>query len=173
MQPKIAVILPLNQDYCIECGRPLSSRVSQYAKKKYDMPLCEPCQRDFVHKCQKASKKEILLFKALVKSGVAAKLQKYDLHKTVDIMVPEAMVHIEVDGSHHNTKAAQALSDIQRTYHSLKAGYMTIRIPNSLINHHFDEALKYIIGILAVRRDQLKFNSRVRVETFTTNRKIR
>ncbi|HEV3250566.1 MAG TPA: hypothetical protein VGZ71_06420, partial [Puia sp.] len=76
------------------------------------MPLCEPCQRDFLHKCQKASKKEILLYKALVKSGVAAKLQKFDMHKTVDIVVPEAMVHIEVDGSYHNTKTAQALSDI-------------------------------------------------------------
>jgi very-short-patch-repair endonuclease len=173
MQPKIAVILPLNQDTCIECSRPINSRVSQYSSKKFDMPLCEPCQRNFVHKCHKASKKEILLFKALVKTGVAAKLQKYDLHKTVDIVVPQAMVHIEVDGSHHNTKADQALSDIQRTYHSLKRGYITLRIPNSLISHHFDEALKYIIGILAVRRDQLKFNTRIRVETFTANRKIR
>jgi very-short-patch-repair endonuclease len=173
MPTKIAVILPLNQDYCIECGRPLNTRVSQYSTKKYDMPLCEPCQRDFLHKCQKASKKEILLYKALVKSGVAAKLQKFDMHKTVDIVVPEAMVHIEVDGSYHNTKTAQALSDIQRTYHSLIAGYMTIRITNSLINHHFEEALKYIIGILAVRRDQLKFNTRVREETSTTTRKIR
>ena len=160
MQPKIAVILPINLDICIECSRPLSSRVSQYSSKKFDMPLCEPCQRDFVHKCQKASKKEIRLFKALIRAGVAAKLQKYDLHKTVDIVVPEAMAHIEVDGSHHNTKADQALSDIQRTYHSLKSGYITIRIPNSLINHHFEEALKYIIGILAVRRDQLKFTTR-------------
>src|ERR1700676_2492815 len=115
MQPKIAVILPINLDICIECSRPLSSMVSLYSTKKYDIPLCEPCHRDFMHKCQKASKKEILLFKALVKAGVSAKLQKYDQHKTVDIVVPEAMVHIEVDGSHHNTKANQALSDIQRT----------------------------------------------------------
>jgi len=158
--PTLDAAIPLaGKDFCTECTKPISARVNAYSVKKFDMPLCEPCQKDFVYKCQKASKKEIKLFKALVKAGVPAKLQKYDLHKTVDIVVREAMVHVEVDGSHHNTKAAQALSDIQRTYHSLKSGFITIRIPNSLINHHFDEAVKYIIGILAVRREQTKLHS--------------
>ena len=64
-------------------------------------------------------------------------------------------MHIEVDGRQHNTKSEQALSDIKRTYYSLKSGYITLRVPNSLLNKYFEEGLKYIIGILAIRRDQL------------------
>jgi very-short-patch-repair endonuclease len=173
LRPRIAVILPLTQDACVNCCEGINARVAVYSKKIFDMQLCEPCQQDFVRRCRSATKREIVLYKGLVKAGVAAKLQKYDRYKTVDIVVPEAMVHIEVDGSHHNTKADQALSDIRRTYHSLKEGYITLRIPNSLMNHHFEEALRYIIGILAIRREQIKSSSGIYIQTFTANRKVR
>lgn len=69
----------------------------------------------------------------LKKNGLKAELEKHDGFKTVDIVIENARVHIEVDGGHHNYSQKQALADLKRTFHSFKKGYLTLRIPNSLI----------------------------------------
>lgn len=104
----------------------------------------------------KATEKQKRLFYALKKQGVPAKLELYDGHKTIDIAVPDAMINIEVDGVPHNSFGKQALSDLKRTYYSMKKGYYTIRIPNSLIDHHFEEAVDLIVGILNQSKKQLE-----------------
>jgi very-short-patch-repair endonuclease len=155
MRPNIAIIPPPSQETCLECSKAFSYREAQYSLRVFKISLCSHCQSAFKLNCQKASKNEIALYKGLLQSGVLAKLQKFDDFKTIDIVVPEAMVHIEVDGSQHNTKADQALKDLKRTYFSLKEGYFTLRIPNSLVRTHFKEALTFIIGILELRKTKL------------------
>lgn len=96
------------------------------------------------------------LYYALKKQGVPAKMELNDGYKTIDIAVPDAMINIEVDGIPHNSFGRQALSDLQRTYYSMKKGYFTIRIPNSLIDYHFEETVDLIVGILNESREQLE-----------------
>ncbi len=95
------------------------------------------------------------LYYALVDEGVPAKLELNDGYKTIDIAVPDAMINIEVDGGQHNFDSKQAISDLKRTYYSIKKGYFTIRIPNSLIRDYFDDTVNLIVEILKESRKQL------------------
>ncbi len=88
------------------------------------------------------------LYYALKNKGVNAKLGLNDGYKTIDIAVPDARLNIEVDGRQHNLSADQALSDLKRTYYSLKKGYFTIRVPNSLIRYHFEETVELLINMV-------------------------
>jgi very-short-patch-repair endonuclease len=80
--------------------------------------------------------------------GVPAELEKFDGYKTIDIAVVEAKVNIEVDGMQHKYNSRQALADLKRTYYSFKKGYITLRIPNTLINWNVNETAKYIFDFL-------------------------
>ena len=62
--------------------------------------------------------------------------------------------HIEVDGEYHNTRPKQALADLKRTYYSFKKNYFTLRIPNSLVEKHFEECIDLIIEIVNVKKDE-------------------
>lgn len=95
------------------------------------------------------------LYYALIDEGVPAKLELNDGYKTIDIAVPDAMINIEVDGGQHNFNSEQALSDLKRTYYSMKKGYFTIRIPNSLIRDYFDDAVNLVVEILNESKKQL------------------
>ena len=79
------------------------------------------------------------LYFALKRLGVAAEFEKFDGEKTIDIAIISAKVNIEVDGTHHNYNPLQAMADLQRTVLSFKKGYLTLRIPNSLIRTHLED----------------------------------
>lgn len=103
----------------------------------------------------KATPEAVKLYNALKKEKVPAYLEKWDGYKHIDIAIPEAMINIEIDGSHHNLHSKQALADLKRTYFSFKKGYFTLRIPNSLIREHLDEVVDLVIEILNESNDQL------------------
>jgi very-short-patch-repair endonuclease len=96
------------------------------------------------------------LYFALKSRDVPAKLELFDGHKTIDIAVPIARVNIEVDGQQHNYNAKQALADLQRTYYSFLKGYLTLRIPNSLIRHDLEETAEFITRILNKNYEEKK-----------------
>jgi very-short-patch-repair endonuclease len=87
----------------------------------------------------------------LVRLGYRAELEKWDGHKHIDIAIVSAKTNIEIDGSYHNYRAGTALRDLERTFYSLEKGYITIRIPNSLVRYKLTETVKYIDKILKVR----------------------
>ncbi|RTQ50318.1 DUF559 domain-containing protein [Hymenobacter gummosus] len=101
-----------------------------------------------------STEESMRLYFALKERGVPAKLEQFDGYKHIDISVPEAKVNIEVDGIHHNRDAKQALSDLKRTYYSFLRGYLTIRIPNSLVRNDklLDETADYLVDMLNVNR---------------------
>lgn len=84
-------------------------------------------------------------------------LEKWDGHKHIDIAIVEAKVNIEVDGLQHGYNHKQALADLERTYYSFKKGYVTLRIPNTLVNDYKDRetTAKFIDKFLRVSVDQL------------------
>ena len=83
-----------------------------------------------------------------------ARLEKWDGYKTIDIAIPECKINIEVDGLQHNFNADQALSDLQRTYYSFLKGYLTLRVPNSLLEENLDDAADYITKFLVAKNKQ-------------------
>jgi len=83
-------------------------------------------------------------------------LELWDKHKHIDVAIPKYKINIEVDGGHHNTRPKQALADLKRTFHSYKKGYFTLRIPNSLVEKHFEECVNLIIEIVNVNKKDKK-----------------
>ena len=85
---------------------------------------------------------------AIIPMLPAAEIEKFDGHKTIDIAIVEKRVNIEVDGIHHNANPQQAFADLQRTYFSFLKGYLTLRIPNSLVRNNLEETADMITEIL-------------------------
>jgi very-short-patch-repair endonuclease len=136
---------------CSKCGEELPRNEFNYSVEKYRKPLCRSCQQDYeplkkkFEKQRKRSTPEAMkLYEILVKLGIPAKLEQSDGFKHIDIAIPELRVNIEVDGEHHNFSEKQALADLKRTYYSFKKGYVTLRIPNKLIQKNAYETAKYI-----------------------------
>lgn len=124
------------QTGCIECSTYLQTDVYHYSLNNFGAPLCRNHQNWLRN--SEATDEAINLYIALRKRGVPAHLEKFDGYKTIDIAIPECKVNIEVDGMHHNFNPRQALSDLQRTYYSFLKGYLTLRVPNSLVKYHLE-----------------------------------
>jgi very-short-patch-repair endonuclease len=84
--------------------------------------------------------------------GVPAELEKFDGYNTIDIAVVDAKVNIEVDGPDRNYKCEQALSDLQRSLHAFRKGYLTLRIPNALVNENLEETANSIMDFLKLSK---------------------
>ncbi|WP_295671871.1 DUF559 domain-containing protein [uncultured Mucilaginibacter sp.] len=114
-------------------------------------------QKWIIQKIEQSSVTEesLILYFLLKDNGVDAELEKYDGHKSVDIVIESAKVHIEVDGGHHNYNSKQALADLKRTFYSFKRGYITLRIPNSLIKKEPEETADYITDFLEINQRRI------------------
>ena len=134
------------KNQCTECGCHLNEAVSQYSQETFNTPLCVYHQNWIRNSDSSSHAKSLYL--ELKKIGVPAKLEKYDGFKTIDIAIPECKVNIEVDGIQHNSNPDQALSDLKRTYYSFLKGYITLRVPNSLIERNIEAAIDYIVRFL-------------------------
>src|SRR3989338_3902796 len=147
--------------YCSECREYILKKIYEYSIEHHNKPLCIECQKDYDReewntwnprdkiskkvlyngnkKKSKITPEAIKLFKALKSRGVPAELEKFDGFKHIDIAIVEAKVNIEVDGMQHNFNHNQALQDLKRTFHSFKKGYVTLRVPNRLIQQKLEE----------------------------------
>ena len=92
------------------------------------------------------------MYLSLKSRGVPAELEKFDGYKTIDIAVVDAKVNIEVDGPDRNYKYEQALSDLQRSLHAFRKGYLTLRIPNALVNENLEETANSITNFLKLSK---------------------
>lgn len=133
---------------CLNCNNHLSEREFYYSIENFNYPLCIVCQQSLREKIDITTKENLELYFALRGRGVPAELEKFDGYKTIDIAIVDARVNIEVDGNHHKFNVKQALSDLKRTYYSFLKGYLTLRIPNSLILFHLDETADMITAFL-------------------------
>jgi very-short-patch-repair endonuclease len=136
--------------YCLGCDCPIPGNVYYYSTQNFGFPLCRNHQN--WARNHESTEEALTLYFLLKQHGVVAELEKHDGHKSVDIVIEEAKVHIEVDGVHHNYDNRQALADLKRTYHSFKRGYFTLRIPNSLMRWNAEETANYITDFLEVGR---------------------
>jgi very-short-patch-repair endonuclease len=143
--------------YCIECDCSIQKAVFNYSIDYFGVPLCIPDQKWIKQLIEQSSTtgQALVLYFLLKENGVDAELEKYDGHKCVDIVIESAKVHIEVDGGHHNYSSKQALADLKRTFFSFKKGYITLRIPNSLINNDAEETADYITDFLEINQRRI------------------
>ena len=100
-----------------------------------------------------ASDQEIALYEALLKRDVNVIPQYNDGHKTVDLAIPDSKLYIEVDGVAHCSNEKSAFADLQRSYYSLKEGFVTLRIPNVLTEDKLNETAEMIADLAKVRKD--------------------
>ncbi|HJP64180.1 MAG TPA: DUF559 domain-containing protein [Mucilaginibacter sp.] len=143
--------------YCLECDCAIDKAVYNYSTYNFGIALCRAHQ-NWVKQLdpRKITDAALTLYFALKECGVSAELEKHDGHKSIDIAIEEAKVHIEVDGIQHNYDSRQALCDLKRTYYSFKKGYFTLRIPNSLIRNDLEETVDYIIDLLELSRKKVE-----------------
>jgi len=147
---------------CQNCFIKITNGVFDFSTQNFGWSLCMPCQDWFsdINKFTSATPESTNLYFALRRRGVPAILEKNDGFKTIDIAVPDAKVHIEVDGAHHNLDSQQAMRDLERTLHSYKRGYCTLRIPNSLVRHYnLEKTAGKITEYLVVSRDKKSKNT--------------
>ena len=133
---------------CLYCKKEIPSVVQDYSVKNYGFALCRYHQGYLKPKLAKATEAARKLFVALLERDVPVKIEIFDGYKHIDIAIPEAKVNIEVDGAHHHFNAAQATIDLQRTLYSFQKGYVTLRIPNSLIYDNLQQTANYIVDYL-------------------------
>ncbi|HLK29362.1 MAG TPA: DUF559 domain-containing protein [Puia sp.] len=142
--------------YCCRCFTTIPKSVYNNSFENVELPLCITCQNWFDRLCVKPTSCAKKLFRHLRERNIKAELESKGKFKTVDITVESALVHIEVDGSHHNLNATTAIKDLWRTYYSMKEAYFTLRIPNAAIRHDIETTVKIISGIIIERKKQLK-----------------
>ncbi len=158
--------------YCSVCKKTITRKEYEFSKSRFKRALCRYHQKNFksnkivskgkkMYGYPKAVKRKSTpearkLYYALSSRGVPVELEKWDGHKHIDIAITHAKVNIEVDGAQHNFSYKQALSDLKRTYHSFRKGFLTLRVPNSLIKNHFEETVDCIVDFLNESRSQLE-----------------
>ena len=136
---------------CMKCSTPISQAEFTYSIEEYEIPLCYEHQGWFEDAMEITTFEAVLLYLMLGQNNIDALMEVDDGHKSIDLVVETAKLHIEVDGDHHNTDPSQAFSDLQRTYYSLRDGYITLRIPNILVTENLSGAMEYIIAIINER----------------------
>lgn len=124
--------------YCIKCKNTITDNEYHFSNNQFGKALCR------VHQPTPEARK---LGKKLEQLGNWNVIfEYYDGHKSVDIRLPGPKVDIEVDGLQHVLTKDQALSDLKRTYHSYRDGFITLHIPNILVkdDETIDEAATFI-----------------------------
>jgi len=148
-------MLKFTENSCIKCNHPLDDKVYTYSKTKIGFGLCRRCQNWFNKENNNPTREAKLLYLALKERNIPVEIEKYDGFKTIDLAIPSMKFNIEVDGLHHNTDLKQATSDLLRTLYSLKKGFLTLRIPNILINESLNETADSITTMMLTQKKEL------------------
>jgi len=140
---------------CCYCNQSISPKLYSFSIEIYELPLCISCGEDFKVCSQKATPLALALFIELKKRGVPAQLEKWDGDKTADISIEEAKVNIEVDAGQHSFNADQAMRNLLGTLLAFKKGYLTLRIPNSLVKYNLQHTADLITEFLMESKQQV------------------
>jgi len=114
------------------------------------LELCEPHQTRMMKLMAKYNTpvEAIQLYYGLKEVGVSSMLEWWDGKKSVDLAISRVKLNIEIDAEYHMMTHEQAINDLERTMHSFKNGFTTIRIPHVLIKHYLKETVENILGIM-------------------------
>jgi len=143
---------------CFACSGRASSNESEYGLENFAYPICRSCQ-DYIRSNanETTTRQTVWLWIELQSRGVPVQLEKWDGYKTIDLAIPEARCNIEVDGRHHQN-FDQAFLDLKRMRYSLEKGFVTIRVPNSLVEDATPGELDGIVDELVMCIEAIRDN---------------
>jgi len=143
--------------YCNECGKRISPEAYKYSREHFNRALCGQHQRE-ARLGSKITPQARTIGEILKQKGHNVEYEKWDHYKHIDIAITKCKVNIEIDGPQHNLDPKQALADLKRTYYSFKKGFITLRIPNCLVQtaELMQETANFIDEFLQESKGQLE-----------------
>lgn len=147
---------------CVRCSYKIDERIYKFSSKELGYSLCFNCQEWFKSGPANISKHAKLFALELQSRNVNLEMEKNDGFKHIDIAIPSYFLNLEIDGSQHYTNVEQCTSDIKRTCRSLEKGFVTIRIPNILIEKEGDRKITAdeIVRLLVIRKKQIELENK-------------
>jgi hypothetical protein len=139
---------------CRECSSLIDGKVSRHSSEQFGYSLCRACQIWYEEKIcvSKATRLGISFYFALKLRGVPAVLEERSGFKTIDILVPDARVSIELESPGKNFRAEKALRDLESILVEFQQGFLALRIPGSASKRYLDNAADKISDCLVANR---------------------
>lgn len=143
---------------CLECNKELDYANHKNAIETLGVELCELHQERIAKlmDTNATPREAIQLYYGLKEAGVMAMLEWWDGKKSIDIAISRVKLNIEIDTEYHMMTHEQAINDLEKTMHSFKNGFTTIRIPHVLIKYYLKETVVNILGIMEGLRVHVK-----------------
>jgi len=143
---------------CIECTKKLDYQDHKVSMDNLGVELCSEHVSRMMLLIEKRNtpKEAIQLYYGLKEAGVTGMLEWWDDTKSIDIAISRVKLNIIIDSEYHMLTHEQAINDLEKTMHSFKNGFTTIRIPHVLIKHYLKETVTNILGIIDGLRVHLK-----------------
>lgn len=143
---------------CLECSKNLDYLRHKNSMDRLGVELCEQHQTRMVKLIElyNTPVEAIQLYYGLKEAGVKGMLEWWDGKKSVDIAISRVKLNIEIDAEYHMMTHEQAITDLEKTMHSFKNGFTTIRIPHVLIKHYLKETVNNILGIMEGLKANIK-----------------
>lgn len=143
---------------CVECSKKLDYLEHKNSIDNFGITLCSHHYTRMVNLIEQKDTpvEAIQLYYGLKEAGVNAMLEWWDGKKSVDIAISRVKLNIEIDSEYHMLTHEQAINDLERTMHSFKNGFTTIRIPHVLIKHYLKETVNNILGIMEGLKANIK-----------------
>lgn len=95
-----------------------------------------------------------MLREALKEKGIEVLVEAYDGFKSVDLVIPNAKLNIEVDGIHHLTNPYQIAADLSRDHYSDEMGFGTLHVHNWEVRTNLDKIASAIAEAAIIRESR-------------------
>ena len=139
--------------YCSVCKKTISENIYKYSMDKFGKALCREHQ-------QTVTTQALKLSEALNDKGVNHTLEYDDGFKHVDIAIEWAKLYLEIEGAQHLYTPKQMLTDYKRDRYSLKDGFYTIRIPNTIIEKDVRSVAECVSDLASLRHREIANNQK-------------
>ncbi|MFT3701264.1 MAG: hypothetical protein QM802_02790 [Agriterribacter sp.] len=146
---------PRLETNCSNCHNHMPALAFFDAPEISGYKVCHSCYSNLRAKVGYVSDALLVLYFALKKQKITAVLENSAEFKKVHIAIDAVKLYIAVDGDHDYTDHKQAKQDLQRTFYSLQHDFVTIRVPNTLIENELQEACNYLSEIVSVRQKKM------------------
>ncbi len=143
---------------CLECSKNLDYLEHKNSMDQLGLELCKQHRTRMAKLIENNNTpiEAMQLYYGLKAAGVNPMLEWWDGNKSIDIAISRVKLNIEIDVEYHMLTHEQAMNDLEKTMHSFKNGFTTIRIPHVLIKHYLKETVNNILGIMKGLKANIK-----------------
>lgn len=144
---------------CLECNKELNYMDHREAMDSLGVELCTKHRKrlDRLMRTNKTPVAAIQLYYALKAEGESPMLEWWDGSRFVDLAFSRVKLNIEIDEKYDKLTVEEAIEKLEKSMHSVKDGFTTIRVPHTLVRSHLKETVRNILGIMEGLRTKVKF----------------